>query len=120
MSWNSGMAEIVSNTSPLLYLYRIQVLDWLPALGGDVWIPRAVELELEEGRRRGYDVPDPDRYDWLRVVDPNVIPSEWLIDPRLPQPLRDDAGADHRRRSSPERWAWTYNRADPTRCGCGC
>ena len=61
MIWNSGMAEIVSNTSPLLYLYRIQVLDWLPSLGSDVWIPKAVELELEEGRRRGYDVPDPDR-----------------------------------------------------------
>lgn len=78
MIWNSGMAEIVSNTSPLLYLYRIQVLDWLPALGRDVWIPKAVELELEEGRRRGYDVPDPARYDWLRIVDPGVIPSEWL------------------------------------------
>lgn len=38
MSWNSGMAEIVSNTSPLLYLYRIQVLDWLPVLGGEVWL----------------------------------------------------------------------------------
>ncbi len=72
------MAEIVSNTSPLLYLYRIQVLDWLPALGGDVWIPKAVELELQEGRRRGYDVPDPAGYDWLRIVDPGVIPSEWL------------------------------------------
>ena len=72
------MAEVVSNTSPLLYLYRIQVLDWLPALGGEVWIPKAVELELLEGQRRGYDVPDPARYDWLRIVDPGVIPSEWL------------------------------------------
>ena len=78
MSWNSSMVETVSNTSPLLYLYRIQALDWLPALSGDVWIPKAVELELEEGRRRGYDVPDPARYDWLQVVDPGAIPSEWL------------------------------------------
>ena len=72
------MVEIVSDTSPLLYLYRIQALDWLPALGGDVRIPKAVELELQEGRRRGYDVPDPAGYDWLRIVDPGVIPSEWL------------------------------------------
>ena len=27
MSWNSGIAEIVSNTSPLLYLHRIQVIE---------------------------------------------------------------------------------------------
>ena len=72
------MAEIVSDTSPLLYLYRIEALDWLPALGGEVWIPNAVELELQQGRRRGYDVPDPARYDWLRIVDPGAIPSEWL------------------------------------------
>ena len=78
MNWNSGMAETVSNTSPLLYLYRIKVLDWLPALGGEIWIPKAVDLELREGRRRGYDVPDPADYDWLRIVDPGVIPSEWL------------------------------------------
>ncbi len=72
------MAEIVSDTSPLLYLYRIEALSWLPALGGEVRIPKAVELELQEGRRRGYDVPDPARYDWLRIVDPGAIPSEWL------------------------------------------
>ena len=34
--------------------------------------------ELLEGRHRGYDVPDPQRYRWLKVVDPRVIPSEWL------------------------------------------
>ena len=72
------MAEIVSDTSPLLYLYRIEALNWLPALGGEVRIPKAVELELQEGRRRGYDVPDPARYDWLQIVDPGAIPSEWL------------------------------------------
>ena len=72
------MAEIVGNTSPLFYLHRIQVLDWLPTLGGEVWTPKAVEMELGEGRRRGYDVSDPADYDWLRIVDPGVIPSEWL------------------------------------------
>ena len=72
------MVEIVSDTSSLLYLYRIQALDWLPTLGGDVRIPKAVELELQEGRTRGYDVPDPAGYDWLRIVDPGAVPSEWL------------------------------------------
>ena len=34
--------------------------------------------ELSEGRQRGYDVPDPQHYEWLKIVDPRVIPSEWL------------------------------------------
>ena len=31
------MPEAISNTSPLLYLYRIEVLGWLPELFGEVW-----------------------------------------------------------------------------------
>ena len=72
------MPEVISNTSPLLYLHRIDALDWLPELCGGVWIPRAVAQELSEGRRRGYDAPDPDRYTWLEVVDLRTDPSEWL------------------------------------------
>ena len=46
------MADIIiSNTSPLLYLHRIEALDWLPELGEKVWIPQAVQDELSEGRR---------------------------------------------------------------------
>jgi hypothetical protein len=26
----------------------------------------------------GYDVPNPSKYDWLRLVEPRSIPSEWL------------------------------------------
>jgi len=70
--------DAISNTSPLLYLYRIGALDWLPELFGEVWTPKAVRDELGEGRRRGYDVPDPSVYDWLRLVDPHNMPSEWL------------------------------------------
>jgi len=35
-------------------------------------------VELSEGRRRGYDVPDPADLAWLHLVDPQGIPSEWL------------------------------------------
>jgi predicted nucleic acid-binding protein len=54
--------EAVSNTSPLLYLHRIEALNWLPELFGQVWTPVAVVLELEAGRQKGYDVPVPDSY----------------------------------------------------------
>ncbi len=72
------MHEAISNTSPLLYLYRIEVLGWLPQLFSEVWIPNGVAIELQEGRRRGYDVPDPNDYAWLRLVAPHSMPSEWL------------------------------------------
>ena len=70
------MPNAISNTSPLLYLYRIDALDWLPHLFDELWTPTAVIDELNEGQRRGYDVPHPSSYSWLRVVDPQVTPSE--------------------------------------------
>ena len=72
------MPEAISNTSPLVYLYRIQAIDWLPQLFSSVWTPTAVVEELKEGQRRGFDVPSPRRYPWLEVVDPRATPSEWL------------------------------------------
>src|SRR6266545_883804 len=72
------MLKAISNTSPLLYLYRIGALDWLPKLFDEVWTPEAVKNELQEGRSKGYDVPDPADYPWLNVVNPNSMPSEWL------------------------------------------
>ena len=72
------MPDAISNTSPLLYLYRIGGIDWLPELFDEIWTPTTVINELYEGRQRGHDVPDPDIYTWLHVVDPQSTPSEWL------------------------------------------
>lgn len=72
------MPDAVSNTSPLIYLHRIGVFGWLPEMFGEIWIPDAVVNEFAEGRRRGYEVPDPANYKWLRVVEPENTPSEWL------------------------------------------
>ncbi|MDQ7029173.1 MAG: hypothetical protein Q9O62_05030 [Ardenticatenia bacterium] len=47
------MRKAISNTSPLLYLYRIGVVEWLGALFDEVWVADAVLEELEEGRRKG-------------------------------------------------------------------
>jgi predicted nucleic acid-binding protein len=72
------MPEAISNTSPLLYLYRIEALNWLPELFTEIWTPMAVVHELLEGRRKGYDVPNPADYAWLYIVEPRSMPSEWL------------------------------------------
>lgn len=72
------MPEAISNTSPLFYLYRTGIVEWLPELFSEVWIPMAVSAELQEGRQKGFDVPDPINYSWLRLVNPQATPSEWL------------------------------------------
>jgi len=72
------VTDAIFNTSPLVYLHRIGALDWLPRLFGAMWTPNAVVIELSEGRRRGYDVPDPADLAWLHLVAPRAIPSEWL------------------------------------------
>jgi predicted nucleic acid-binding protein len=70
--------EAISNTSPLLYLYRIGDLDWLPRIFSRVWTAEAVSIELNQGAERGHDVPDLKRYGWLKIANPASIPSQWL------------------------------------------
>ena len=72
------MHNAISNTSPLLYLYRIDAIEWLPKLFGEIWTPRAVIDEISEGRKRGYDVQLLKSYEWLKVIKPSSVPSEWL------------------------------------------
>ncbi len=70
------MPAVNSNTSPLLYLHRINSMDWLRTLFDSIWVPQAVVIELAEGRRRGYDVPDLAVYPWLQIIEPVTIPPE--------------------------------------------
>jgi predicted nucleic acid-binding protein len=72
------MGKVISNTSPLLYLYRIGALEWLPHLFGEIWLPDAVVSELREGKNKGYDVPDPGSCNWITVRNPSHMPSVWL------------------------------------------
>ncbi len=72
------MLNAISNTSPLLYLYRIEGIEWLPELFGEIWVPEAVKAELLDGQNKGYDVPDPTKFSWLKTVNPKAQSSEWL------------------------------------------
>jgi hypothetical protein len=72
------MPKVISNTSPLLYLYRIDSINWLPKLFDEVWTPEAVKNELLDGHSKGYDTPNPADYPWLNIVNPHSMPSEWL------------------------------------------
>lgn len=72
------MQEAISNTSPLLYLFRIDAIEWLPQLFSSLWIPSPVLEELQAGQYKGYDVPRLTNYAWWENVDPLYTPSEWL------------------------------------------
>lgn len=72
------MSKAISNTSPLLYLYRIQAINLLPKMFDEVWTAEAVKHELLAGRNKGFDVPNLTDYSWLSIVNPKSTPSEWL------------------------------------------
>ena len=72
------MSKAISNTSPLLYLYRVGAIDWLPIMFDEIWTTEAVRNELLAGQTKGYDVPISVNYPWLRTVNPKNMPSEWL------------------------------------------
>ena len=73
------MPKAISNTSPLLYLYRSGAINLLSELFEEVWVPVAVENELLVGRNKGYDAPNPADYAWLKTATPQTVPSEWLV-----------------------------------------
>lgn len=72
------MVRVISDTSPLLYLYRIQCLTWLTALFSQVWTPSVVVQELQVGQQQGYDVPNPPDYPWIQIIEPQSIPSSLM------------------------------------------
>ena len=57
--------EVVSNTSPLLYLHQVGQLGILARLYGRILIPPAVRAKLETGRDRGISVPVLERHAWI-------------------------------------------------------
>ena len=61
------MRDVVTNTSPLLYLHQLGLISLLPDLYERVVVPTAVVGELEEGARLGYSVPSPEALPWVDV-----------------------------------------------------
>jgi len=51
------MPKAITNTSPLLYLYRIGKIELLRELFEETLTVPAVVAELEKGQEKGYEVP---------------------------------------------------------------
>ena len=67
---------VVSNTSPLLYLYQVGHLDLLRELYGRIRIPSAVRMELQAGAKQGVAVPDASALEW---IDEQVLTDRILL-----------------------------------------
>lgn len=81
------MPEVISNTSPLQYLYQLDLLDLLPALYGEIVIPHGVAKEIAAGRARGVSLPVPESVPWIRIQE---VTNAALL------PLVPDLGAGER------------------------
>lgn len=73
------MPELICDTSPLQYLYQLDLLSVLPELAEQVRVPPAVVEELEEGREQGIDLPVPHTYSWIAIQSPDSAPALPLI-----------------------------------------
>jgi uncharacterized protein len=78
-----GPDPVVSNTTPLITLVGIGLLDLLPALYQEIHIPEAVFTEYHTGRLRYPSSPDLAALSWLKV-------HAVALDPLIPTTL--DAG----------------------------
>ena len=62
------MPEIITDTSPIQYLYQIHLLTLLPTLYGQVIMPQAVANELAQGRDQGIHLPNLAALSWVTLT----------------------------------------------------
>jgi uncharacterized protein len=74
------MPEVITDTSPIQYLYQLAQLDLLPTLYGQIKMPQVVADELAQGLVQGISLPDPTSLPWITLCP---VPSSILI-PNLP------------------------------------
>jgi len=66
------MPEVIADTSPIQYLFQLNLLDLLPRLYGGILLPPAVRDELERGRALGVHLPTVADLPWIRIVEPQT------------------------------------------------
>ncbi|SPJ13889.1 conserved hypothetical protein [Syntrophobacter sp. SbD2] len=61
------MPDVICNTSPIQYLYQVNLFHILKELYGQIVIPEGVSAELDAGRMTGIALPDVKSLSWLSV-----------------------------------------------------
>ena len=64
------MPKVIVNTSPLQYLFQLELLHLLPELYGKIIVPKAVAQELEQGRAWGVFLPVVEELSWVTISEP--------------------------------------------------
>ena len=73
------MLRAACSVSPIIYLYRIGILDWLPRLFDEILMPTVVLEDLLNAKFIGFDVPSPFDLPWVSYDDPQItVPSAWV------------------------------------------
>lgn len=62
------MPKIVSNTTPIISLLKLNRLDLFQQLYKQIYIPSAVYEEIEAGKTKGY-YKDLTKIDWIRITE---------------------------------------------------
>jgi len=74
------MRRIISNTTPILSLLKIDMLDLLHKMYSKVIIPKAVFEEIENGKDKSYYV-DLSNIDWIDIIEiSNVGSRSFFVD----------------------------------------
>ena len=73
------MPDLVCDTSPLQYLHQTNLLFVIPELGRKIYVPPAVEAELDIGQRHGIDLPQLEHLEWINVESPQGISASRLL-----------------------------------------
>lgn len=74
------MPKVITDTSPIQYLYQTNLLNLLPTLYEQVFMPQAVADELAQGREQGVPLPDPNSLAWITLQQV----AETILVPDLP------------------------------------
>lgn len=73
------MSKVICGMTPLVYLYRLNGLHWLPQMFNEVVVSADVLEELQAAKFIGFDVPSLLELEWLRFSDPQLtVPNAWM------------------------------------------
>jgi len=62
------MLKIVSNTTPIISLLKLNRLELLESIYSQIYIPTAVHNEVEAGKAKGY-YKDLSEIDWINIIE---------------------------------------------------
>lgn len=64
------MLDVICDTSPIQYLYQLDLLHIIPKLANRVFVPSAVVEEVKIGHSLGVHLPKIEELDWVTVRKP--------------------------------------------------